>query len=74
MPKRRYTTSLSLDPQTGKQIFKIEKLSESDNNGTSNDNCKSDDICNDDIVLSGNKSVAKSTDSNQGSWWKWLGW
>ena len=77
MPKRRYTTSLSIDPQTGKQVFKIEKVPASGNNGGKGsivENSKGNDISNDDIVRNGDKSVNKSSKSSSESWWGRLGW
>ena len=53
MPKRRYTTSLTIDPQTGKQVFKIEKTSTSSSNGVPDGNYKSNSIKNENRVTKG---------------------
>ena len=73
MPKRRYTTSLTIDPQTGKQVFKIEKTSASSSNGVPDENYKSNSIKNDDIISNRDTYAVESVDSKPG-WWKWLGW
>ena len=73
MYKRRYTTSLSIDPQTGKRVFKIEKASTDDNYGALDGNHSSDSTENDGNVTRKDTRALKSTDSKP-FWWKWMGW
>lgn len=67
LPTRRHTTSLTLDPETGKQVFKIEKTTEFNSNNNGDGNSKINSGKNDDIVNK-NTNVKPGT-----SWTQWLG-
>ena len=73
MYKRRYTTSLSIDPETGKRVFKIEKASTDGIHGAPDGNHSSDSTKNDGVVTRKDIRPLKSIDSKP-FWWKWLGW
>ena len=77
LPTRRHTTSLTLDPETGKQVFKIEKTTEFNSNNNGDGNSKIDSGKNDNSKINSRKNddiVNKNTNVKPGtSWTQWLG-